>query len=371
MNRIVKNNFFALLILSGLTIALQTQAQVKLNGKLAGLNADSMSFVYTVNGSEHNDRVAVKNESFSWHAMIDSPVLVTMKIPFSTEYIDYPFFAEPGAMQLRGGTGNLDSLLNIRISGSPTQDLFQSYVRDRLKLINESIVLEEQLAKSKPDSVEILHQKITGIEQMIKAGLAEKYIRANPKSFASLHLVHLLVGSRLDYDTANSLFESLDQSVKSSSAAGLTKKELNILQRSARGQQLKSFSIPDMDGKTVTLADYKGKILLVDFWASWCVPCRQENPNLLKNYDKYHAKGFNILGISCDTDNAKWKKAVNEDKLPWKQVRDWEILKYYGLQSIPSNFLVDGNRTILGINLTGEALTQKLDEIFSKQNNPS
>lgn len=360
----MKNSILSLIAFCLIAATLPLKAQVKLNGHLSGLKADSISFNYQIKEKIYKDRIAVKDGIFNWQAKIDSPLLVTLKIPIQSDEFDYVFFAERGEMKLRGGIENLDSIFNITTSGTPTQALYQSYVKERIKLINETMRLDGLLAKSKPDSVAILNKQLAEIGQQIRTDLAIRTIEANPKNFASLYLLQLLISNRIDYDIAKNLFTQLAPSIQSSSMAIPTRKDLAILQRSAIGQALKPFSIPDQKGKTVALADYKGKILLVDFWASWCAPCRAENPNLLKNYQQYQAKGFDIVGISCDTDVAKWEKAVEKDQLPWKHIRDWEILKYYGITGIPANFLVDGNGKILGINLIGEALSQKLDEIF-------
>jgi len=362
----VKNKIYLLLMLLVFSVKSQLQAQMRLSGQLGGCNADSISLSYMLNGKTHNNRIPVKNGIFTVTAPIDTPVMATLKLPFQGQSFDYPFFAERGALKLRGSVDNLDSIMNLSITGAPTQNMFNSYIKARMSLIKQADSLDALMANGSADST-VVKPQLFKIGQMISSGLAEQYIRNNPKNYVSLHLLSLLIGSRIDYDRANALFQGIDKSLRASSAGIPVKKSLSVLQLSATGKPLKAFSIPDMDGKMVTLADYKGKIILVDFWASWCVPCRQENPNLLENYNKYHAKGFDILGISCDTDAAKWKKAVNEDNLPWKQVKDWEILKYYGLQSIPSNFLLDGNGNILAINLRGEELTQKLDQIFSKK----
>lgn len=362
----MKNKIYLLLLLLVFSVKSQLQAQMRLNGQLDGCKADSISISYMLNGKNHNDRIPVKNGVFTITAPIDTPVMATLKLPFEGQSFDYPFFAERGELKLRGNVDNLDSIMNLSITGAPTQNVFNAYIKARMSLIKQADSLDALMTNGNADTT-MVKLKLFKIGQMISSGLAEQYIRNNPKNYVSLHLLSLLIGSRIDYDKANALFQGIDQSLKKSSASISVKKGLSVLQLSATGKPLKTFSIPDIDGKTVTLADYKGKIVLVDFWASWCVPCRQENPNLLENYNKHHAKGFDILGISCDTDVAKWKKAVNEDRLPWKQVRDWEILKYYGLQSIPSNFLVDGNGKILAINLRGEELTQKLDEVFSKK----
>lgn len=362
----MKNKIYFLLMFLVFIMNSQLQAQMRLSGKLGGTNADSISLTYKLNGKTNEKRIPVKNGVFTITVPSDTPAMANLKLPFQGQSFDYPFFAERGNLLLRGSVENLDSIMKISITGAPTQNAFNSYIRARMSLIKQADSLDALMASGRADST-VVKPQLFKIGQMISSGLAEQYIKNNPKNYVSLHLLNLLIGSRIDYNRANALFQAIDQSLRASSAASSVKKALSVLQLSATGKPLKAFSIPDIAGRTVTLTDYKGKIVLVDFWASWCVPCRQENPNLLENYNKYHSKGFDILGISCDTDEAKWKKAVNEDRLPWKQVRDWEILKYYGLQSIPSNFLLDGNGDIMAINLRGEELTQKLDQIFSKK----
>lgn len=127
------------------------------------------------------------------------------------------------------------------------------------------------------------------------------------------------------------------------------------------GHQAPDFTISSMDGKQVKLSDYKGKYVMLDFWASWCVPCRQENPNVLKQYQKFHAKGFNVLGVSLDKDKAAWQKAVNDDHLEWTQTSDLKSFegiaeKLYRIEAIPSNFIIDPQGNIIAKNIRGAEL---------------
>jgi thiol-disulfide isomerase/thioredoxin len=127
----------------------------------------------------------------------------------------------------------------------------------------------------------------------------------------------------------------------------------------------------DVNGKPVSLDSYKGKYVLIDFWASWCKPCREENPNLVKAYEKYKSKGFNVLGVSIDgaSQKAAWIAAIQKDGLSWTQVSDLkgaanEAAVLYGVESIPQNFLVDPNGKIIARNLRGAGLNEKLAGVF-------
>lgn len=136
------------------------------------------------------------------------------------------------------------------------------------------------------------------------------------------------------------------------------------------GTQAPEISLPDANGKTITLSSFRGKYVLIDFWASWCGPCRQENPNVVRAYNAYKNKNFTILGVSLDEDKDKWLKAIMKDNLTWTHISDlkgWQSVaaRDYQVNGIPANFLVDPNGNIIASNLRGEELSAKLDEVLN------
>lgn len=136
------------------------------------------------------------------------------------------------------------------------------------------------------------------------------------------------------------------------------------------GKEMPDIELPNPEGKTLKLSDYEGKVVLVDFWAGWCRPCRQENPNLVSAYKKYKGKGFEIFGVSLDRTRDQWLKAIEDDNMTWPQVSDlayWEsaVVKEFNITGIPANFLLDRNGVIIARNLRGPALHSKLDEVFN------
>ncbi|MFD2147805.1 redoxin domain-containing protein [Mucilaginibacter antarcticus] len=204
-------------------------------------------------------------------------------------------------------------------------------------------------------------------------GVLKTFITSHPKSFLSLIVLSQLGKQNTETAELDRLFETLDWTIKNMEMGKVLKKSIDEARITAIGSLAPDFTQPDADGKPVKLSSFKGKYVLIDFWASWCGPCRAENPNVVKAYQKYKSKNFTILGVSLDrpNDKAAWMAAVNKDGLEWAQVSD---LKYwsnaaaalYFVQSIPANFLLDPAGKIIAKNLRGTDLEDKLAELLAK-----
>lgn len=196
----------------------------------------------------------------------------------------------------------------------------------------------------------------------------KEFIKKHPNSLVS---AHALRGFSLGWGkkTTQELFEAFSEEVKASPDGQMIARYLELNQQPEPGDYYADFTMPDADGNPVRLSEFEGKIILLEFWAAWCRPCREENPNLVKNYEKYYAKGFEIIGVSLDTNREYWLKAVEADGLLWPQVNDlsgWtnEASQTYGVYKVPSNFLIGRDGKVLALNVRGEELSEELASLM-------
>ncbi|RAJ79095.1 peroxiredoxin [Chitinophaga dinghuensis] len=216
-----------------------------------------------------------------------------------------------------------------------------------------------------------------GIKEMdhyfaIQDSIKLDYIRRHPNYYVSLHTFSHMIGGRAkDVDHARMVYSTFTNDLKNSV---LGKAVLQIINESASiniNQVAPDFAAPDKNGKLVKLSDFRGKYVLLDFWASWCAPCRGENPNVVKAYHQYKDKNFEILSVSLDREDGRqaWLDAIANDGLEWAHVcelKGWKsvIAKKYLITGVPMNFLIDPNGKIVAMGLRGESLQKTLAQIF-------
>ncbi|QNK61834.1 AhpC/TSA family protein [Pedobacter sp. PAMC26386] len=342
--------------------AQQKKSGYTVNGNIEGLKTP---YVYFYSKGK-SDSAAVKDGKFIYQgAAVTGPT----KVSIHNKVIGFgDFYAENGPVTIKGSLSKPDDIL---ITGGKTQAENNELAASK-KAINTQLnkIYEDwSSAKKAKDSVALAkaEKDMEPLEESSKK-LTMAFVKSHPASYVSLDKISEL-GYELDYAEIAQLFNSLAPAIKTSDAGKKVETSIAVLKNGSNGQKMIDFTQNDPNGKPVSFSSLKGKYVLVDFWASWCGPCRGENPNVVKAYNRFSPKGFTVLGISLDEDAAKWKKAIEDDKLPWDQVsqlKGWknEVATYYGIKGIPSNYLVDPNGVIIARNLRGEQLTKKLEEFL-------
>ncbi len=197
-----------------------------------------------------------------------------------------------------------------------------------------------------------------------------KFVNDNRNSLAGFYAITALDQNK--YEQQMVIYaDAIKDNFKDNPAVQRFIKAMDEVKPISVGHKAPDFTTTSLDGKPVKLSDYKGKYVLIDFWASWCAPCRQENPNVVKQYNIYKSKGLNILGISLDVDKSKWQQAINQDKLAWNHASDLKNFdgpteRLYHIMAIPSNFMIDPNGNIVAKNITGGDLEDFLNKTFNK-----
>lgn len=198
-----------------------------------------------------------------------------------------------------------------------------------------------------------------------------EYFKANKTSLLSLFSFNRYTTFFADYSKVEKDFSLLPSWAKNSPDGKNILAKIEGAKSAQVNTQAKEFTQKSSIGEIINLDDYKGKFILLDFWASWCAPCRKEHPNLIKTYEQFKDKNFEIISVSLDSEKANWLNAISKDKITWIQISDLkgqqnEIALKYGVQSVPANFLIDPNGLILAKNIKGEELNLKLKKLINK-----
>ncbi len=348
-----------------LPIAITAQQKFTISGKLKGLTEGSAVSVSNANVPE--DTVAkgvVKAGAFQLTGAVPEPNLY--QINFDGLQKKTVVFIGNDNLSI---TGDVDKIQDLAISGSAINNDFEAFKKTFNPLFQDLGVMGQKINATpgikQTDSLMIAYKKHL---EKIK-GNVDQYVNGHKSSPVTPFV--MLVTSQMEQDmpTLEKRFNLLNPEVKDGFYGKIIQQQLQERKTGAIGSQAMDFTQTDPAGKPVSLSSFKGKYVLIDFWASWCRPCRMENPNVVKVYNKFKEKNFTVLGVSLDRDREPWLKAIKDDNLIWTHVSDlkfWnnEVATKYKIQSIPQNFLVDPSGKIIATNLRGEDLNSRLCELL-------
>jgi peroxiredoxin len=349
-----------------LNLAAAQERGFVVTGKLEGLKPSYLFMYHSYKGVEHRDSIMVKDGTFSFKGKVHEP---SMCIIFSKEIrFQKVFYVQNTDMKF---TGNVEAPEKIVITGSPVQADYSVLEKRIAEHRSKAMAIYEKAeAARKEGKTEEANQLTAEFDKLYRAesAIRKQFIMDFPKSYAAMGEL-LYWTNESNYKEAAELYAAIASELKTTDKAKEIEAHIKNLDVTQVGKPFVDFTMNDVQGNAVKLSSYKGKYVLLEFWASWCGPCRAENPNLREQYAKFKDKGFNILGVSLDDKEDRWKKALEKDNLPWTQLSDlkgWQnaAAVQYGVRAIPANFLISPEGKIIARDLRGEALNAKLAEIF-------
>jgi len=350
-----------------------------ISGKIGNLNKPAMIYLDYEGGSE--DSTALVNGTFHFSGYVSeiTPARISLGHNGEGKHLSiykggdniYPYFANENIVI----TSN-DSLINAKVTGSKTYDQYAAYN----KTIGGSIMEIDRVMNNEFSSATPEQQKdttfIKALDVQFRKKIADRTVKQiqfakdHPDSFFGLVAIAESAGSKMDVAKIEPIYNAFTPELQATRLGKDIAQRIKAAHAIGVGDAAPLFTLNDVNGKQISLADLKGKVVLIDFWASWCEPCRAESPNLKTQYKLYKDKGFEIISVSLDTDRKSWLKAINDDSLTWLQVSDLkgyrsDAVRAYGIGGIPSFFLIgrDG-KIIANTNVQGAALNQRLAEMF-------
>ncbi len=357
-------------ILAGLAIlsACSSKPGFRLKGTIDGLSdGDVVLLEQRINKKYVQiDSVATKDGMFEFTGKVEIPDVYYVSVPGRRGKA--LIFLENSRISF---SAHADTIWKPAITGSAVHDEYHAFEESIRGIYARAQDLyagyrgaeqsgDEETAKKIKEEINAVYDEVETFQRT--------YIDENPASYIGPFIVQNLHYGK-EAEEIEVLLAKLDPSLQGSSIFGDITRRVATLKKVSVGMPAPEFTQDDTLGNPVSLSSFRGRYLLIDFWAAWCGPCRQENPNVVSAYQKYHDRGFEILGVSLDNAREHWLKAIKDDGLAWTQVSDlsgWsnEVSTMYGISSIPSNLLLDPEGIIIKKNLRGEELHKALEALM-------
>jgi peroxiredoxin len=348
------------------------QQTVTITGKIESLVKGDKVYLQQAIGGDFSDSLVATGKIFSFTTPIEKGGLYSIRSVGATRS-SVMLYLQPGKVMLKGKT-----LTDARFSGSTYIREFDRFSQTMKKhsLLKKYAALSEQYNTASRNKDTVLRNKLlpelrslSPVVDSVRTAIATKWLEAHPQSDINAYIAYMYFRYKKNHDELKTMLNGFSAAARNSAIAEKMYHSIEIATITAVGNMAPDFTQNDPNGKPVSLKDFRGKYVLVDFWASWCGPCRAENPNVVAAYKKFESKNFTVLGVSLDNNKAKWLEAIEKDGLEWTHVSDlkyWNnaVAKQYDINAIPANLLIDPSGKIVAKNLRGETLHKKLDELL-------
>ena len=342
--------------------ACNAQSGYKVTGTVEGM-PDGKAIIATVNGSSLDTlaKADVKNGSFEFTGNVSEPTGAYIMVIGQRGAI--PFMLENANITVNAGPAGLT------VTGSEGQKIYDQFMAINTTTQQEAMKLQQEYQAANGDQAKMQAVQEAYAKLMTDAQAKEtELIKANPDSYVSTFVIVSGMG-QMEYEQLKERYNLLGEKAKASAQGKAIAAQIAKLESTAIGQIAPNFTITTPEGESISLYDIKGKVKLIDFWASWCGPCRGENPHVVEIYKEYHPKGLEIFGVSLDNNKEAWVKAIADDGLVWKHGSDlkgWQSApaQLYSVSGIPHTVLLDENNKIIAKNLRGDELKQKIAELL-------
>lgn len=362
-------NVIAILVLALAVFSCQTaKDEYSIKGSIAGVETGKIYLQKLVDGQPQSvDTTDVVDGKFSFKGKMEMPDIRFLRLNEQDYFAQ--FFLDNASITVKA---NKDSLRNTKITGSPSQDVFQAYVAEMEKLNKDVMALQEKYQNAmttgntnEADKAKIDYQAMIDNNKVY----TKNFVKEHSNSVVAAYITLVQLASQVEGAELDSITSKFAPEIGSSEYVVKLKEMIAEQKKTAVGVEAPDFTMNDPEGKPVQLSSLRGKVVMIDFWASWCAPCRQENPNVVKLYQQYHDKGFEIIGVSLDRAKEEWVQAIKDDQLSWIHVSDlqyWQnaAARLYGVNSIPQTYLLDKEGKIIAKGLRSEQLATKLSELF-------